>query len=181
MLTTKKKAFPLNKVYQLLEPGPVVLVTTSRNGKPNIMTMSWLTMMDFEPPLVGCIVSNRNFSFNTLRRTKECVLNIPTEKLAAKVIGCGNTSGQDTEKFKHFKLTPTRAAKVQAPLIEECFASLECKVVDSKMANKYNLFILEVIKAWMRPSKKPAKTLHHLGDGCFMIAGKIIKLPSKMK
>ena len=50
----KKKSFPLAKVYGLLEPGPVVLITTSHKGVPNIMTQSWHTMMEFEPPLVGC-------------------------------------------------------------------------------------------------------------------------------
>ena len=45
-----KKSFPLSKVYGLLEPGPVVLVTTAQKGHANIMTLSWLTMMDFEPP-----------------------------------------------------------------------------------------------------------------------------------
>jgi flavin reductase (DIM6/NTAB) family NADH-FMN oxidoreductase RutF len=27
-----------------------VLVTTARKGRANVMTLSWLTMMDFEPP-----------------------------------------------------------------------------------------------------------------------------------
>jgi hypothetical protein len=43
-----KKSFPLSKVYGLLEPGPVVMVTTVRKGRPNIMTMSWHTMIEFE-------------------------------------------------------------------------------------------------------------------------------------
>jgi len=79
-----KKSFPLSKVYRLLEPGPVVLVTTARNGKANIMTMSWQTMLEFEPPLVGCVISNRNYSFDSLTATKECVINIPTVELAKK-------------------------------------------------------------------------------------------------
>ena len=77
-----KRAFPLSRVYQLLEPGPVVLVTTAHKGKANIMTQSWHTMMEFEPPLVGCVISGRNHSFDALRATKECVLNIPAANLA---------------------------------------------------------------------------------------------------
>ena len=72
-----KKSFPLSKVYGLLEPGPVIMVTTARDGNPNIMTMSWHTMMEFEPPQVGCVISNRNYSFDLLKATKECVINIP--------------------------------------------------------------------------------------------------------
>ncbi|MEQ1518099.1 MAG: flavin reductase, partial [Usitatibacteraceae bacterium] len=72
---TKKKVYPLSKVYGLLEPGPVVLVTTANKKLRNIMTMSWQTMLDFEPPLIACVISNRNFSFEILRSTKECVIN----------------------------------------------------------------------------------------------------------
>lgn len=176
-----KKSFPLSKVYGLLEPGPVVMVTTSRNGKPNIMTMSWHTMMEFEPPLVGCVISNRNYSFGLLKATKECVINIPTMEIAEKVVGCGNASGANVNKFKKFGLTPESASQVGAPLIEECYANLECRVVDTKMVAEYCFFILEVIKAWIDPTVKNPRTIHHLGRGNFMVAGDRIKLKSKMK
>ena len=110
-----KRSFPLSEVYRLLEPGPVVLLTTASQGRANIMTQSWHTMMEFEPPLVGCVVSNRNFTFNILKATKECVINIPTVELAAKVVGCGNSSGRDVDKFKKFQLTPAAASEVKAP------------------------------------------------------------------
>jgi len=176
-----KRSFPLSEVYRLLEPGPVVLLTTARRGRANIMTQSWHTMMEFEPPLVGCVVSNRNFTFNNLKATKECVINIPTVELAAKVVGCGNSSGEDVDKFKTFQLTPAAASQVKAPLIAECYANLECKVVDMKMAAKYNFFVLEVLKAWIDPSRRHEPTIHHLGRGAFMVAGKTIKLRSRMK
>ena len=145
------------------------------------MTMSWHTMMDFEPPIVGCVISNRDYTFSILKQTKECVINIPTVELAAKVVGCGNTSGRDVDKFKAFQLTPATASLVKAPLIDECYANLECKVVDARMAAKYNFFILEVQKAWIAPSTRQPRTIHHLGKGMFMVAGRTIKLPSKMK
>jgi flavin reductase (DIM6/NTAB) family NADH-FMN oxidoreductase RutF len=176
-----KKSFPLSKVYGLLEPGPVVMVTTSRNGKPNIMTMSWHTMMEFEPPQVGCVISNRNYSFEMLTATKECVINIPTVEIAEKVVGCGNTSGANVDKFKKFDLTSKSASQVGAPLIEECYANLECRVVDTSMLNKYCFFVLEVVKAWIDPKVKNPRTIHHQGNGNFMVAGKTIKLKSKMK
>ena len=177
----QKKVFPLSKVYGLLEPGPVVMVTTVRKGRPNIMTLSWYTMLEFEPPLVGCVISNRNYTFGILKATKECVINIPTVELAVKVVGCGNTSGAKTDKFATFHLTPAAAGLVKAPLIDECYANLECKVVDTRMVAKYCLFIVEVIKAWIDPSVKRRQTIHHLGRGTFMVAGRTIVLPSKMR
>lgn len=175
------KSFPLSKVYGLLEPGPVVLVTTAHKGKANIMTQSWHTMMEFVPPLVGCVISGRNYSFDALVATKQCVLSIPTVELAKQVVGVGNCSGKKVDKFKKFKLTPLPASEVAPPLIAECYANLECRVADSRMVNKYNFFVLEVVKAWIDPAMKNPRTLHHQGNGVFMVGGESIKLPSKMK
>ena len=158
---TARKSFPLPKVYGLLEPGPVVMVTTTCDGHPNSMTMSWHTMMECEPPLVGCIISDRNHSFGMLKATNECVINIPAVEIAEKVVGCGNTSGATMDKFKAFDLTPKPAAQVGAPLIEERFANLECQVVDTSMVDRYCLFVLEVITAWIAPAVKNPQTIHH--------------------
>ena len=176
-----KKSYPLSKVYGLLEPGPVVMVTTANKTRTNIMTMSWHTMLEFEPPLVGCVISGRNFTFDILKATKECVINIPTVALAKKVVGVGNTSGKKVDKFKKFGLTPMAASHVKAPLIDECYANLECKIADGKLVTKYNFFILEVLQAWIDPSDKDPRTLHHRGKGTFMVAGETIKLASKIK
>jgi flavin reductase (DIM6/NTAB) family NADH-FMN oxidoreductase RutF len=174
------KDLPLSKVYQFLEPGPVVLLTTARKGRANVMAMSWHMMVEFGPPLVACIVSNADYSFAALRATKECVIAIPALELAPKVVGIGNCSGQEVEKFERFGLTPVPAERVAPPLVAECFANLECKVADTRLVNKYNLFILEVVKAWIDPVQKNPKTIHHRGFGRFAVDGEIIQLKSKM-
>ena len=176
-----KRSYPLSKVYGLLEPGPVVLVTTARKGQANIMTLSWYTMMEFEPPLIGCVISGRNASFDTLKATRECVINIPTLELAQQVVGIGNCSGRTVDKFAKFGLTPVDASEVQAPLIEECYASLEFRVADTRMVNRYNFFIIEVVKAWVDHSVKLPQTLHHRGNGEFAVAGETVRLRSRMK
>lgn len=176
-----RKNLPLAKVYQLLEPGPVVLLTTARRGRANVMTMSWHMMMEFEPPRVACIVSNRNNSFAALRATKECVIALPARQFADKVVGVGNCSGRDLDKFAKFGLTPEPADTVSAPLIAQCFANLECKVIETRFVNKYGMFILEVVKAWIDPARKNAKTLHHHGYGTFVVDGERIKLKSRMR
>lgn len=177
----RKRSLPLARVYRLLEPGPVVLLTTARKGRTNVMTMSWHTMLEFEPPLVGCVVSNRNFSFENLRKTRECVINIPTVELAAQTVRVGNCSGRTRDKFGAFGLTPVPAARVAAPLIDQCYANLECKVADTRMVEQYNFFVLEVVKAWIDPARKNPRTIHHRGMGVFMVAGRTIRLPSRMK
>jgi flavin reductase (DIM6/NTAB) family NADH-FMN oxidoreductase RutF len=176
-----KKAFPLSKVYSLLESGPVIIVTTARAGKTNVMPMSWHTMMEFEPPLVGLIISDQNYSFRLLKATKECVINIPTAKIAQKVVACGNMHGDKVNKFEKIGLTPRSASLVKAPLIDECYANFECRVVDIKMVAKYCFFVVDVVKAWIDPAVKNPRTIHHLGKENFMVAGKRIKIKSKMK
>ncbi|HUL00152.1 MAG TPA: flavin reductase family protein [Nitrospirota bacterium] len=175
-----KRAFPLSRVYRLLEAGPVVMVSTSYKGRINVMPMSWHMMMEFEPPLVGCVISNRNHTFGILKITKECIISIPTVEIAKKVVACGNTSGRTVDKVKAFGLTPKTATRVGAPLIDECYANLECKVVDTRMVFKYNLFVLEVIKAWINPSLKNPRMIHHIGGGLFKVDGRTIKLPTNV-
>jgi len=174
------KDLHLSKVYQLLEPGPVVLLTTAHKGRANVMTMSWHMMIEFEPPLVACVVSDANHSFKALRATKECVIAIPAVELATKVVSIGNCTGREVDKFERFSLTPAPAERVAPPLIAECFANLECKVVDTRLVSKFNLFVLEVVKAWTDPAQRHPKTIHHRGNGKFAVDGEFIKLKSKM-
>lgn len=177
--------YPLAKVFQLLEPGPTLLVTTARAGRANVMTMSWHMMMEFEPPLVACLLSSANYSFEALRDTGECVLALPDASLAKQVVDIGNCSGRDADKFAAFGLTPLPAARVQAPLIGECFANLECRVADITLVERYNLFVLEVLQAWrtpalMGPDLRAPKTIHHNGDGTFRVAGRTLNLKRRM-
>ena len=105
----------------------------------------------------------------------------PARRLAAKVVKVGNTSGSDVDKFARFGLTPLPASRVSAPLVAECFANLECKVTDTTLVGKYNLFILEVVAAWIDPKQKSPKTIHHHGYGTFVVDGPAIKFKSKMR
>jgi flavin reductase (DIM6/NTAB) family NADH-FMN oxidoreductase RutF len=175
------KELPLSHVYELIEPGPVVLLTTARNGRPNVMTMSWHMMVEFEPPLIACVVSDADFSFAALRATRECVIAVPAVELAAKVVKVGNSSGRDIDKFEAFGLTPLPAERVTPPLVGECFANLECRVADSRFVNRYDLFILEVLKVWVDPAQKKPRTIHHHGFGRFVVDGETIRLKSKMR
>ncbi len=177
----KKRALPLGSVYGLLEPGPVVLVSTACGAETDIMAMSWHMMVDFEPPLIACILSNRNHSFELLRKSRECVINIPAMELADQVVRCGNSSGTDVDKFAGFGLTPKPASQVKAPLIDECYANIECRIADGRMVNRYNLFILEGLAAWIETPRRDWHTIHHLGLGSFMVSGETIRLRSRMR
>ena len=172
----KKRDFPVSDIRRFLEPGPVVLVSSAWKGERNIMTMGWHMVMEFVPSLVACLISIGNHSYELVSQAKECVINIPTVELAPVVAKIGNCSGAEVDKFAEFKLTAVDGDEVRAPLIAQCYASLECRLVDDALVDKYNVFIFEVVKAHAAPTPKYPKTIHYRGDGMFMVAGRSLNL-----
>jgi len=171
---TAKRDFPVQRVRRYLEPGPVVLVTSHWRGKTNIMTMGWLTVMEFAPSLVGCVISVGNHSFHMIRKSGECVINLPTAKLIDAVVGVGNCTGAEVDKFERFGLSAEPATLVGAPLIRECHANFECRLHDDALVDKYNFFVFEVVKAHVARTPEHPKTLHYTGGGVFVLSGDIV-------
>lgn len=158
-----------------------MLVSSAWRGEKNIMTLGWYTVMEFTPSLVGCVIASGNHSFDLIRRSKECVINLPTTVLTDTVVGIGNCSGGDTDKFEKFGLTALPAQKVKAPLIAQCHANFECRLEDARLVKRYNLFIFEVVKAHVARRPAHPRTLHYTGDGVFMVSGKIVSRRNRFK
>lgn len=177
----RKDDFPVSQVRRYLEPGPIVLVSSQWHGKTNIMTLGWHTILEFSPSLVGLMISGGNHSFDMIRSSRECVINLPTTALTDTVVGIGNTTGAEIDKFAEFGLTANEADEVKAPLIGECHANLECRLHDDALVDRYNFFVFEVVKAHVAASPKHPETLHYTGDGVFMMSGKIISRRSLFK
>ena len=163
------KKMPLSKAFTLIESGPVVLVTTSDGKKDNIMTISWTMVIDFTP-IFAITTGPWNYSYTALRKSKECVIAIPTVDLLDKVVGVGTCSGADTDKFEKFGLTPVKGKYVRSPLIKECLANIECKVRD--IVQKHNIVVLEGVAAYFDSSRKEKRTVHAIGDGTFIVDGR---------
>lgn len=181
MAIYEKSNYPLIDVRRHLETGPIVLVSSAWKGETNIMTMGWHMMMQFSPALFGCYIWTGNHSYEMIRSSQECVINIPTVELASKVVAVGNSTGDGIDKFSEFGLTPGKADKVKAPLVEECYANFECQLYDSSLIGEYGLFVWEVVKAHVATSVKKPKTLHYRGQGEFMIAGDTISFAKDFK
>ena len=102
------KELPLGKVYQLIEPGPVVMLTTAQRGRADIMTMSWHMMVDFEPPLIACVVSEADYSFAALRATRRM-----RDRDSGRWIGAESGEGRQYLRPRHRqvrRLRPDAAA-----------------------------------------------------------------------
>jgi len=165
------KKFPIQKAFTFLEPGPVVLVTTVDENRSNILTLSWTMVLDFTPRF-AFMTGPWNFSCGALLKNRECVIAIPTVELAKKTVQIGSCSGAGVDKFKKFKLTALEAASVKAPLIAECYANIECRIVDH--IKKHNIFILDGVEAWVNDKQKAPCFFHAVGDGRFIVDGEKI-------
>jgi flavin reductase (DIM6/NTAB) family NADH-FMN oxidoreductase RutF len=177
----RKTDFPVENVRRFIEPGPVVLVSSAWKNERNIMTMGWHMVMEFSPSLIGCYIWTENHSFGLIKKSKECVFNIPTVDIAETVAAIGNSSGRDIDKFAKFGLTAQPAEEVKAPLIAECYANLECKLHDASLIKKYSLFVFEVVKAHAARRPRHPRTIHYQGDGQFMVAGGQLNLRRKFR
>ncbi|MHB8110668.1 MAG: flavin reductase family protein [Syntrophorhabdaceae bacterium] len=165
----KKKDFPVDRARRFLEPGPIVLVSSAYKGERNIMTLGWHMMLGYE--LVGCYIWDQDHSHSLIRESRECVINVPTADLVKTVIGIGNTHGPLPDKFDEFGLTAVPAHEIGAPLIGECYANFECRLIDRSLIKRYSLFVFEVVKAHVASAPRYPVTLHYRGDGMFMISG----------
>ncbi len=170
MKNFRKTNFPVSDMRRFIEPGPIVLVSSHWKGKNNIMTMGWHMVMEYST--IGCFIWDQNHSFEMIRRSRECVINVPTYDIIRKVIAIGNSTGSEIDKFGEFGLTPEKAGEVKAPLIKECYANFECKLVDTSLIRKYSLFVFDVVKAHAATSPRFPRTIHYRGDGRFMVSGK---------
>ena len=162
---------PLSKAFTLLESGPVVLVTTNNGGKQNIMTLSWTMVLDFTPRF-AFMTGSWNYSYKALIQKRECVIAVPALDLLKKTVQIGSCSGTEIDKFKKFKLTPVNAEKVSAPLIKECYANIECRIVDH--IKQYNIFVLDGLAAWVDNKRTEKRCFHAVGDGRFICDGEVI-------
>ncbi len=169
MKSEPKRSFPANKVRRFIEPGPIILISSAYKDETNIMTCGWHMMMGYD--LIGAYIWSANHSQSLIRKSRECVINIPTVDIAPTVVGIGNCSGRDVDKFEKFKLTKEEGRHVSAPLIKECYANIECRLIDSSLIRKYELFVFQVVAARAAASPKFPKTIHYRGDGDFMVSG----------
>lgn len=159
---------PLSRAFTLIEPGPVVLVTTHDGRKDNVMTITWTMVLDFSAAF-AITTGPWNHSYAALQDTRECVIAIPTVDLLDTAVGVGTCSGADTDKFEKFGLTRLKAKHVRAPLIKECLANIECRVVD--MVERHSIVVLEGVAAWFDNARAEKRTLHAVGDGTFVVDG----------
>jgi len=172
------ETLPISEAFTLLEPGPVILVATHDGHKDNVMTISWTMVLDFSASF-AITTGPWNYSYAALENTRECVIALPTVDLIDTIVGIGTCSGKDTDKFATFGLTRVPAKHVRAPLIGECLANIECRVVD--IVERHNIIVLAGVAAYYDKARKEKKTIHAVGDGTFIVDGRRINRREMMR
>ncbi len=168
----------LGRAFTLIEPGPVVLVTTNDGARHNVMTITWTMVLGFSAEF-AITTGPWNHSWAALRDTRECVLAVPTVDLIDTAVGIGTCSGRDTDKFERFGLTPVKARHVAAPLIGECLANIECRVTD--IVERHGIVVLQGVAAWIDAARREKRMLHAVGDGTFIVDGRRIDRKEMMR
>ena len=178
-----KKEVELSKAKWLVEPGCVVMVTSGRMDNPNVMTFSWQTpVSNADPCLIILAISHVRYSYELIKQNRELVINVPGENLLDATHFVGRVTGRGIDKFKEAGLTPVAAKVVEPPLIEECAAHLECRVVEIFEMESHDLLVCEVVRAvaeadyfngrWI-PEK--FRTLHYLGGNKYGLMTQMVE------
>lgn len=175
---TAMDSLTLSRAFTLIEPGPVVLVTTHDGARDNVMTITWTMVLGFSAQF-AIATGPWNHSYAALRETRECVLAIPAADRLDIAVGIGTCSGADTDKFARFGLTRERAAHVRAPLIADCLANIECRVVD--FVDRHGIVVLEGLAAYLDGAREDKRLLHAVGDGTFTADGERFDRRERMR
>ncbi len=130
----------------MVYPVPAVMVSCGASREEyNIITIAWTGIVNSEPPMTYISVRKSRHSYDILKKNREFVINLGTEKLARQLDFCGVKSGKDINKFEHEKLTPIQAINVNCPMIKESPVNVECKVTQILEFPSHDMFIAEIL------------------------------------
>jgi len=168
---------------RLLGGGPVALVTTRWRKQTNVMPAIWTTPLSRTPPLIGVVVNPARYTHDMVRFSEEFALNFPARDLMNHTQYFGTVSGDNVGKLDLAKMPTFRASRIEAPLIENCVAWIECSLDDAMRIGDHTLFIGRVLsvqaekeafdETWTveEPDFKP---LHYLGIDRYATLGKTV-------
>ncbi|MEM2848870.1 MAG: flavin reductase family protein [Candidatus Bathyarchaeia archaeon] len=143
----------------------VLVVSTSGEGRPNIITLGWNMPTSVRPPMVAISIGVSRYSHKLISEGGEFVLAFPSEDMENAILFCGTYSGRDVDKFKATGLTPVKAKYVKPPLIAEATVNMECRVVNSIRTGDHTIFVGEILKAYVSEEDKPV--LFNMGNYAF--------------
>jgi len=139
------------RISEQLFPRIVVLITTTnKKGKPNVMTASFVMPLSFDPKYVAFAIGGDRLTFKNLREVPEFGLNILKENMKKEAEICGSYSGVEKNKFELANLVVEDSKFIRPPLIKYCPISFECKVEEMKKFGDHYLVVGKVVNEKIR-------------------------------
>jgi flavin reductase (DIM6/NTAB) family NADH-FMN oxidoreductase RutF len=127
-------------------PMPVVLVGAMVQGRPNFMTVGWVSRVNFRPPMIAVCINKAHYTAQGIRETGAFSVNIPGKTMVKPTDYCGLVSGKKVDKAMLFEIF--HGEPQGAPMIAECPLNMECKLVDTIDLPSNYLFIGEITGAY---------------------------------
>src|SRR3989304_5983131 len=140
-----RRTLDATEALRLLDGGPVALVTTRWRDQTDVMPAIWMPPPPRTPPLVGVVVHPSRHTHDMVRFSEQFALNFPARDLLNHTHYFGVVSGRDVNKLDLSKLPTFKATKVDAPLIEDCVAYIECGLEDALRLGDHTLFVGRVL------------------------------------
>jgi len=179
------KPVELSRCTQLLDHGPVTIITSAHGGQSNVMAASWSMPLDFNPPKVVVIMDKNTLTRELVNASGEFGLQIPNRAFAKQTLAVGSHSGYKLDKFAAFKLSTFPSKEINVPMLSDCIAWMECKVIHDP-SQRYDIIIGEVVAAyaksdvysnnrWHFGENPDARTCHYVAGGQFFATGEALQ------
>ncbi|MFC1910866.1 flavin reductase family protein [Chloroflexota bacterium] len=128
----------------LLYPLPVVLVGANVDGEPNFSAYAFCGIVNSRPPMISVSFQHHRYTFKGIKQNGLFSVNIPSVDLAIEADYCGLVSGRDTDKVTECKFTIFYGKLEKAPMICECPANLECRVIHTLNLGSHELVVGQI-------------------------------------
>lgn len=154
----------MEKLYRLLYPMRVVLITAQHGKKDNIMPAAWCYPLSAEPPVFGVAIAKKRHTYALIRDSKTYAINLVSPEMKQGVLACGSKSGKETDKFALTGWKKENGKKTV--LIANAPASIECEVIGEYEIGDHVIFAGRAINVIKR---RDAKGLYHRGGEEFEV------------
>lgn len=129
----------------LTSPNPVTLVCTQKpDGSTNLATVSWWTYLSYNPNMICYAMAKTSYSGEMVRASKKVILTVPGAAIAEAVLGCGSTTGRDTDKIAQFNIEMQNLpdSEIQIPLHTR--VAIQCSLKEYHEVGDHYLYICNV-------------------------------------
>ena len=139
----------LPQAARLTSPNPVTVVCTHKpDGSTNLATVSWWTYISFNPGMIAYAMAKTSYSGEMIRNNRKVILTVPGVELAGAVMGCGSTTGRDTDKAAKFgiKLAEVEGSNIKIPVHSR--VAIVCSLKEFHEVGDHYLYICDVEKVY---------------------------------